>query len=322
MLLVITDEGRFWNHENPILEQCGEQVLVVCLNGKPVTDKYPCFVSPYMASPGMGMVDFGIGSAKYDALRAVAEALYDRLSGEREVVFLADNKPEGMYPYAVLAGREARSRWHLWCMRPFNFEGKRRRDAYLAMLEDLSGVRSLVYLDERFVRLLPREDRNFRRIFEATDEYCAKLFPKVLAEIRQMNGEGRYWYDCSTGGFAETYGETGLEPDKRAVERAYPRADGKAVCEKLKQMRKALAEANGIDYQPVDCPAVGPCAGTCPQCEEELRMLRACLERIPPEARVYPPFSVEKAAENRVPVENNGDEPFTTGIIPLFRGVK
>ena len=47
MRLVVTDIGLIWNHGNPILKKYKDIVLVVCLNGKKVTDAYECFVSPY-----------------------------------------------------------------------------------------------------------------------------------------------------------------------------------------------------------------------------------------------------------------------------------
>lgn len=34
MRIIVTDAGRYWNHESPILEKYAECVLVVCLNGK------------------------------------------------------------------------------------------------------------------------------------------------------------------------------------------------------------------------------------------------------------------------------------------------
>lgn len=40
MVIFVTDEGRYWNHENPVLEKYADCVVVVCLNGKKVTDKY------------------------------------------------------------------------------------------------------------------------------------------------------------------------------------------------------------------------------------------------------------------------------------------
>ena len=48
---------------------------------------------------------------------------------------------------------------------------------------------------------------------------------------------------------------------------------GKKICETLKGIRRDIAEANEIDYQPTECTHEGDCAGTCPKCESETRWL-------------------------------------------------
>lgn len=48
---------------------------------------------------------------------------------------------------------------------------------------------------------------------------------------------------------------------------------GKAICEVLKNIRKTVADANNIIYYPDNCRHQGGCPGTCPKCEEELRLL-------------------------------------------------
>lgn len=50
-------------------------------------------------------------------------------------------------------------------------------------------------------------------------------------------------------------------------------AKGKDVCEELKRIRKQIAKANGIDYEPTPCTHKGDCMGTCPACEQEVRFL-------------------------------------------------
>ena len=47
MRVIITDTVFILNHDNPALEVFKDVLLVVCLEGKAVTDKYECFVSPY-----------------------------------------------------------------------------------------------------------------------------------------------------------------------------------------------------------------------------------------------------------------------------------
>ena len=48
---------------------------------------------------------------------------------------------------------------------------------------------------------------------------------------------------------------------------------GKYVCKTLKEIRKQVADANGIDYEPTECTHEGDCAGTCPRCEQEVRYI-------------------------------------------------
>ena len=49
--------------------------------------------------------------------------------------------------------------------------------------------------------------------------------------------------------------------------------NGKVTCEALKKVRKQIADANGIPYEPVVCNHQGDCRGTCPACEAEMRYI-------------------------------------------------
>ena len=48
---------------------------------------------------------------------------------------------------------------------------------------------------------------------------------------------------------------------------------GKAICEALKDVRRKIAQANDINYNPGECHHEGDCAGTCEACEKEMRLL-------------------------------------------------
>lgn len=48
---------------------------------------------------------------------------------------------------------------------------------------------------------------------------------------------------------------------------------GKQKCETLKQIRKTIADLNGIDYTPKRCNHKGDCVGTCPKCDQEAQYL-------------------------------------------------
>jgi hypothetical protein len=54
---------------------------------------------------------------------------------------------------------------------------------------------------------------------------------------------------------------------------------GKDKCEFLKGIRKRMAEANGIAYEPRECTYEGECTGTCPFCEKEAAELMAALKK-------------------------------------------
>lgn len=49
--------------------------------------------------------------------------------------------------------------------------------------------------------------------------------------------------------------------------------NGKNKCNKLKEIRKVIADANDIYYNPTPCSNKGNCKGTCPKCESEVRYI-------------------------------------------------
>lgn len=56
---------------------------------------------------------------------------------------------------------------------------------------------------------------------------------------------------------------------------------GKYKCKQLKTVRKLIADENGIPLKQKECTYDGPCRGTCPYCEAEMRYLeRALTDRI------------------------------------------
>jgi hypothetical protein len=81
----------------------------------------------------------------------------------------------------------------------------------------------------------------------------------------------------------------GTEP---IFEKYTQRPDGKELCKYLRSIRKELASANGIELKTVECDYKGPCAGTCPTCDAEIRFLNDKLSEIKEEERVYPTISM------------------------------
>ncbi len=52
---------------------------------------------------------------------------------------------------------------------------------------------------------------------------------------------------------------------------------GKNICKQLKEVRKRIAEENGIPLEMEECSYKGECRGTCPRCEAEVRYLENAL---------------------------------------------
>jgi hypothetical protein len=54
---------------------------------------------------------------------------------------------------------------------------------------------------------------------------------------------------------------------------------GKSTCKVLKEVRRKIADANGIPLEERECTHTGDCAGTCPYCESEVRYLERELSK-------------------------------------------
>ncbi len=54
---------------------------------------------------------------------------------------------------------------------------------------------------------------------------------------------------------------------------------GKDICRQLKQLRRDIADQNGIELEIPECTYEGDCSGTCPRCDYELRYLESELVR-------------------------------------------
>ncbi|MBQ0115393.1 MAG: hypothetical protein KBT10_05930, partial [Bacteroidales bacterium] len=55
--------------------------------------------------------------------------------------------------------------------------------------------------------------------------------------------------------------------------------NGRRKCEILKELRKHIAQENGITYAPAECNFEGECPGTCPKCEAELQYLQSEIDK-------------------------------------------
>ncbi len=75
--------------------------------------------------------------------------------------------------------------------------------------------------------------------------------------------------------------------------------DSKEICNKLKEVRQQVADANNIPLASIPCNFEGECQGTCPKCEEELKYISDALEqkRQAGEEVIITPVEVEDGSE-------------------------
>ena len=48
---------------------------------------------------------------------------------------------------------------------------------------------------------------------------------------------------------------------------------GRDKCDRLREIRRKIADANGIEFKATECHHTEPCSGTCPACDAEIRYI-------------------------------------------------
>ena len=324
MRIIVTDTAYIWNHKNPVLEQFKDIILVVCLEGKTVSDKYKCFVSPYKCI-GMGIDQFGVEDQRYKALNSVAFDLNRDLGYHDEILFLTDGNPESLYPFYVIKDRNKFNRLHLCTISPWKFESKRRIKAHRELLSDLSQLKSILYINsDDYLNKFDTYNITIKELMQGVSDDYAALLPRIINGIQDMRDKSYFdfrskayipvaeGFDCidltkaadevseinvplsRKGGTLGMIIPPGYPKNKdgakEEIERVHARIDGKKICDYLRRLRMELAKANGIEFFSEECPSVGPCAGTCAKCDQEAAYLRDKLAGISESERIVPDF--------------------------------
>lgn len=334
MRLIITDTDFIWNQNNPFLEKYKDIVLVVCLEGKAVTEKYECFVSPFTEEDIVtGTEKYGIEDKRLQKLTSVGEKLNVELEVHDDIVFLTDNQPSTLYPFYVVKGLNYWNRLHLVTMSPWKFETRSRKKGHRELLLDLSKLDSILYYDSDKVLEKLDGKTTLPEAYDYVTNELGKIMPCFLNGIYTMHSKPCF-FDFSTmkyiplkDGFhkLKLFKKDRIENDvkfpinrkhftlgclvlrdpypdksnheKEKVEKLSARLDGKKVCNVLREQRIKLAKANHISFKSEECASIGPCAGTCERCDMESKYLRKQMENIPEEKRVYPQFDPREEME-------------------------
>lgn len=86
----------------------------------------------------------------------------------------------------------------------------------------------------------------------------------------------------------------------------------RATCETLKSIRKQIADANGIAYEPNICTYEGPCMGTCPVCEAEARYLEAELAK---RQKAHKGINIIGVAKDKMPAPSSFSQAIAAATI-------
>ena len=271
-------------------------------------------------------MSMGVGSRVYNDLEDVAEELYDKLRFEDDILFLTDGDPASLYPYYIIKNRRHHMNIHLWASPPLSVEGKFRMKAHEGMLSDLSGVKSVCYIDTQ--DYLKNEYKNFGAFLEDVQNYFEEIFPIVLDGISKLENES--YFDLASKTYIplgkisgeeailksteylsdndeytdNTYLIEGMvdipeyqrsdKSKKDIIYRQVARIDGKKICNTLREYRFKLAQMNSIEFNSEECSYVGACAGTCEKCDEEAKYLSMKLSEIPKEKQRIPGLNLEE----------------------------
>ena|GEM_PF-1233679 len=334
MLLVVTDKGDIWNHNNPYLEKYKEQVLVVCLGGEKATDKYECFVPSSLSNVEKRL---SCEKRKSDDCKETADEKESLTIEQKRRILVARLK--GGMPVSISSNNTTVQQYQYILNNPLY-------PAKDELCNKFKSYTDIVFLaDSVESSLYPYQIARENLIFSQSSDYSIHLVAAVdskknnhnmLSDLSYVSSVAYYETDkvfmnfynkndrilsCSYDGdyIKDNLGEMipyflnfphdrsgryyfdftsmshkSIDEGVEMVEMQLPRIDGKEVCNMLRMKRIELAVANNIPFESEECPSTGACAGTCPKCDEEAEYLRKCLEKIPEEKRGYPQFDPRK----------------------------
>ncbi len=325
MRLVITDTGVIWNKYNEYLKQFKNIVLIVCLNGKAVSEEYECFVSPYKGPTGKTNEKGLLEDPRLSALASVAGKLDAEFCYHDDIVFLTDSEPSTLYPFYVVKDINEFKYYHLVAVPPLNFELNSKIYRYQELLTDMSKLKTVFVYDANNKLTVGNENTKLDDFYEEVKEDLGKMMPCFLNGIHKVEW-GQYYFDFSSLNYIQLkdgfkgikYSKKGKITDKvnfpirieggllgcvaspsyplegehikKTIEKPEPRLDGKKVCNVLREQRLLLAKLNNIPFESEECPSIGPCAGTCKKCDKEAAFLREEMKKIREKERKYPKF--------------------------------
>jgi len=155
------------------------------------------------------------------------------------------------------------------------YESERKEDESSEQQEIMGRTESIFPDKDMSIDELELSVRSYNCLKRAGINTVGELISKTREEKMGVRNFGRK----SLEEVLEKLNELGFElstGEDKYTEKNHP---GRDKCDKLRKIRKKIAEANGIDFEPAECHHTGPCLGTCPVCDEEIKYLDEQLQK-------------------------------------------
>ena len=97
---------------------------------------------------------------------------------------------------------------------------------------------------------------------------------------------------------------------------------GKEKCRLLREIRYEIAKANGIPYHPLECTFEGACAGTCPRCDAEAKMLDEKLTQMAQEGKSITVAGIATKMFDEAAAKNDATNEYDTIYGGIFEDIR
>lgn len=144
MRIVVTDTCFVWKRYRHILKKFKDMLLVVFLEGKPVTDEYKCLVCSQHIEEDVNLYSYS--DVRMDLFPTLANGLNEILKDDEEIVFLTDYDLISLYPFISLSEGYKDRKLHLCTIFPFKFD-MRQYNEYQRIIGELPKATSVLSID-------------------------------------------------------------------------------------------------------------------------------------------------------------------------------
>lgn len=198
MRIVVIDTSFLWKNYKHVLEKYKDMLLVICFESKQETVDYECLEC--QVENEKERIDlFGHSKIRIDLFPSLKNKLLEKLSGYKEMLFLADYDLLSLYPVVSLTDERKDIKMHLCAVSPFKFDMEKYME-YQKILGDLSELTSLLYIDSNKYLNISSETSLMDTLKQIETQYISAL-PTVVNSVENL--DGNFYFDLSSGKYVD-----------------------------------------------------------------------------------------------------------------------